>query len=248
MSTIFDSNDLKKLRKGGKILADIIFRSKSLIKESANLLDIDRFVESEIIKAGCRPSFKGFEGYPATTCLSINHEIVHAIPKSYILKSGDLLGLDVGLWYENIAVDTAITVAIGDISKRQQELLLSTQQALKKAIRIIKPGIRTGDIGYCIQKIAENHKLGIIRNLSGHGVGYKVHDYPSILNFGRPNQGELIKEGMVLAIEPMFTLGRGEVKTAIDGWAVETVDHSYAAQFEHTILVQKSSAEIITSR
>lgn len=248
MSTISDSNDLKKLRKGGKILADIIFKSKSLIKESANLLNIDQFVESEIIKAGCRPSFKGFEGYPATTCLSVNHEIVHAIPKSYILKPSDLLGLDVGLWYENIAVDAAITVAIGDISERQQELIISTQQALKEAIRIIKPGIKTGDIGFCIQKVAEKHGLGIVRNLSGHGVGYKVHDYPSILNFGHPDQGELIKEGMVLAIEPMFTLGGGEVKTAIDGWAVETVDHSYAAQFEHTILVTKSGAEIITSK
>ena len=103
-------------------------------------------------------------------------------------------------------------------------------------------------IGYCIQKVAEKNKLGIVRNLSGHGVGYKVHDYPSILNFGRPNQGELIKEGMALAIEPMFTLGGGEVKTAIDGWAVETVDRSYAAQFEHTILVSKSGAEIITVR
>jgi len=248
MSLISDANDLNNLRKGGKILADIIFQSKTVIKESTNLLEIDRFVESEIIKAGCRPSFKGFEGYPASTCLSVNHEVVHAIPKSYILRSGDLLGLDVGLWYKSIAVDTAITVAIGDISKRQQELLLSTQKALKEAIRIIKPGIRTGDIGYCIQKVAEKNKLGIVRNLSGHGVGYKVHDYPSILNFGRPNQGELIKEGMALAIEPMFTLGGGEVKTAIDGWAVETVDRSYAAQFEHTILVSKSGAEIITVR
>lgn len=246
MSIITDQTDLKNLRIAGKILANILNLADKFTDQSTNLLDLDKFIETEIIKADCQPSFKGFENYPASSCLSLNHEVVHAIPKDYQLKSGDILGIDVGLWFRNVTVDAAITVAVGDISKDQRKLIQATQKALKDAIEIIKPGIRTGDIGNIIQKVAKKYHLGIVRKLSGHGVGYKVHDFPSILNYGKSNRGNLIKENMVLAIEPMFTLGGDEVKTADDGWAVETVDCASAAQFEHTILVKSSGAEIIT--
>lgn len=246
MSIITDQIDLNNLKIAGKNLANILNLTGKFAGQSVNLLDLDKFIEAEIIKANCRPSFKGFENYPACSCLSLNYEVVHAIPKDYQLKSGDILGIDVGLWFKNVTVDAAITVPIGDISKDQKKLIQATQKALKDAIAIIKPGIWTGDIGNIIQTVAKRHNLGIVRKLSGHGVGYKVHDFPSILNFGSPHQGDLIKENMVLAVEPMFTLGGDEVKTANDGWAVETVDRASAAQFEHTILVKSSGAEIIT--
>lgn len=246
MSLFRNHKDIVHLETAGLILAEIFQLIKTTTKSGLNLLELDSIIDQEIRKRRCQPSFKGFEGYPNASCLSINSEVVHSIPKNYNLAPGDLLGIDVGLWYKNVCVDAAITVGIEPISPQEQILLKTTKTALDQVVKIIKPGIKVGDISYTIQTVAEKSHLGIVRSLTGHGVGFKVHDAPSIPNFGRPGQGELIKEGMVLAIEPMFTLGRGETKTAVDGWGVETLDSSCAAQFEQTILVTKNGCQIIT--
>lgn len=246
MSIINDKQDLQSLARGGKILASVLNKIKQNIKIGSNLLDIDSAIETEITKNGATPSFKGFEGYPNASCLSINSEVVHSIPKDYILKSGDVLGIDVGLWYKGICVDSAITISVGKTDPKINKLIKITRQSLIETIQIIKPGITVGDIGYHIQRYADENNFGLVKNLTGHGVGYKVHDDPSIPNFGNQGEGVIIKPNMVLAIEPMFTLGSGEIRTDSDGWGIKTIDGSIAAQFEHTILVTKTKNIIIT--
>lgn len=246
MSIITNKQDIAKLIKAGQILARILLKTKTTAKSGVNLLKIDKFIEDEIFKASCRPSFKGFEGYPATSCLSINQEVVHSIPRDYQLLSADILGIDVGLWYKNVCVDAAITLAMENANSTCLKLISKTRQALYAAIKIIKPGITTGDIGQIIQAVAEKNGFGIVKNLTGHGVGYKVHDRPTIPNYGKNGQGETIQSNMVFAIEPMFTIGFGETKVTPNGWNVETVDRSRAAQFEHTVLVTEYGCQILT--
>ena len=248
MSLITRSDDLETLKAAGLKLSEIIQFGTDQIKVGLNLLDLDQLIENEIIKNQCQPSFKGFEGYPNATCLSVNSEVVHSIPRDYNLQAEDVLGLDVGLWYKNICVDAATTIALKPVNQNVNKLLKITLKALNIAIKTIKSGIRVGDISATIQNVAEQNNLGIVKNLTGHGVGFNVHDHPSIPNSGQAGHGSLIKEGMVLAIEPMFTLGQGETRTSDDGWGVETVDHSLAAQFEHTVLVTNSGCQVMTKK
>ncbi len=244
-------DEIEKIRKGGTQLHRILRDTAAMIKPGISTWELNKFAEKEIEKFGGKPAFKNFgpknNPFPAGLCTSVNDVVVHGIPsKKQILKEGDIVGLDIGMQYQGMYTDTAITVPVGKVSKEVRQLLDVTAAALEAGINAVRPGNRVGDIGAAIQALADKAGLGVIRDLVGHGVGYGVHEEPQIPNYGRPHTGTELKEGMVLAIEPMFTLGDYElVYEENDGWTIATADGSYAAHFEHTIAVTKKGAEIL---
>lgn len=246
MSLIKSKEDILALRAGGKILAQVLRNAAEKAQPGVCLLDLNKSIHDEIIASGSTPAFLGFDGFPYSSCLSLNAEVVHGIPDERILKDGDILGIDVGLWYKGLCVDSAVTAPVGKVSPEAAALLKDTQAALQAGIKAIRPFRRVGSISQSVQDSAEKANRGIVRSLTGHGVGHKLHEDPSIPNFGRASDGILLRPGMVLAIEPMLTTGSGEVYTEVDGWTVTTVDHSLSAQFEHTVLVTSKGAEILT--
>ena len=238
--------DLAKIRIAGTHLREVIARACTVAKPGMTLLELDASIAADIRSRNCTPSFLGFQGFPNSACLSVNEQVVHGIPTDRVLVEGDVLGIDVGLWYEGICVDSASTVAIGSVSQEALDLLTRTQEALKAGIRAVKPGRRVGSISAAVQNVAEGYGLGIVRALTGHGVGHAIWERPEIPNYGRVGDGMLLQAGMVLAIEPMLTTGGGEVLTQIDGWGIVTADGSLAAQFEYTVIVTRTGAEIVT--
>jgi methionyl aminopeptidase len=247
MSLIKTPADIIRLRAGGRKLAKILKQARQQVRPGLSLLDLDAFVYNAILAEGCRPSFLGYDGYPNATCLSVNQQVVHGIPSPYLLKPGDVLGIDVGLWDGDLCVDSALTIAIPPVTPAVRRLTRATQQALQAAIRATAPYRHVGHISAAIEAVARKHSLGIVTSLTGHGVGHQVHEDPAIPNIGHPEDGIILRPGMVLAIEPMFTLGSGSVYTEIDGWTIATSDGSCAAHFEHTILVTAAGAEILTT-
>lgn len=245
MALIKTPTEIATLRIGGKHLRAVLTSAEKYAQPGVSLLALDTHIEHEIRARGCTPAFKGFEGFPNTACLSLNQEVVHGIPDDRILKEGDVIGIDVGLWYGQLCSDAAITIGIGSITPQAQDLLNHTQLALKKGLAAIKPFRRVGAISAAIEEIANKFNHGIVRTLMGHGVGHKIHEEPDIPNFGKPGDGVLLKPGMVLAIEPMFTNGGGEVYTDVDGWGVITVDGSLSAQFEHNVVVTNKGYELL---
>ncbi len=234
------------MRAGGKIAACVLNELARAAKPGKTILELDSLAEKIIKDAGATPSFKGFKGYPSATCISVNEEIVHGIPTERVLKAGDIVGIDVGVFFEGFHTDTAITVGIGEIPPESQKLIDVTKKSLDLAIEMIKPGIHLGDIQSLIQKTVENAGFGVIRNLSGHGVGKHLQEPPSIPNFGEKGKGLILKEGMTLAIEPMVSAGDWHIKVKEDGWTVVMADGSSSAHFEHTIAVTKTGAEVLT--
>ncbi len=248
MALIKSAADLKKIRLAGPLLGKVLAEAKAFAQPGRTLLEVDALIHKAIVDAGARPSFLGYEGFPNASCLSLNDEVVHGIPNQRILKEGDLLGIDVGLWLDGVCVDAAVTVGIGTVSEASENLLETTQLALAQGIAALKPFRRVGAVSRAVQMTAEEAGLGIVRALTGHGVGHQVHEAPEVPNVGKTSDGILLRPGMVLAIEPMLTLGRGDVVTDIDGWTVRTRDGSLAAQFEHTVIVTEKGAEIVTKK
>lgn len=247
MPLIKSTEDIRLLRIAGKKLARVITEVSHNLKPGISLISLEQTVQSLIKAEGCTPSFLGFEGYPAASCLSLNQQVVHGIPDERCLKEGDILGIDIGLWYNQVCVDAAVTVGVGKITPEASSLLEHTKDALNRAVKAAKPYRRIGAISQAIQEYAESTGHGIVRTLTGHGVGHHVHEDPEVPNLGRNTDGILLRPGMVLAIEPMLTNGKGEVLTEIDGWGIVTADNSLAAQFEHTILITSKGAEVLTS-
>lgn len=246
MALIKSDKDIKNLRIAGRYLAEVLKSSEEYIREGMTLNEIDQFIDLEIRKRGCKPSFLHYEGYPNASCLSLNEKVVHGIPDETVVKDGDILGVDVGLWYENVCVDSAITVPIGNISNDAKKLIQVTKDSLIGGIKAAKPYRRIGSVSHAIQEFADEAHLGIVKVLTGHGVGHAVHEEPCIPNYGHTSDGIIMKPGMVLAIEPMFTLGSCSVETEVDGWGVVTSDDSLSAHFEHTVLITKNGCEILT--
>lgn len=255
--------DIKTLKKGGKILGRILSELIKMCKPGVSTWEIDKAAEEMIIKAGGRPAFKYFKNhpteppFPATICASFNDEIVHGIPKKEsLLKNGDLFSIDIGMEYPvgkrtvSMFTDTAITVVVGKTEKKNYDLLAVTSQALEVGIEAVKPGAGISEIGRAIEKFVKSQgKYGIIRDLSGHGVGYAVHEEPWIPNYyDKRLDNYIMKPGMVLALEPMITLGGWRIVTAPDGWTIKTTDNSLCAHFEHTVVVTQKGCEVITRR
>ena len=211
-------------------------------KELANIAAV------ETKSLGGEPSFLGYQGFPDVICISINDEVVHGIPNAKrFLKDGDIVGLDFGVTYEGMITDSAVSLIVGHPLKTEHtELLEVTKQSLLAAINAMHDKIRVGDIGATVESVVRPHKYGIVRDLVGHGVGHQLHEDPNIPNYGRPNTGPWLVAGMTIAIEPMITLGSERVYIADDGWTIKTVDGSWSAHFEHTILILDKKAEILT--
>ncbi|MDP2586764.1 MAG: type I methionyl aminopeptidase [Candidatus Komeilibacteria bacterium] len=246
--TIKTPEEIKKLRQGGKILAKILKKLGAAAKPGVSTMDLEELSKKLMAEYKVKPSFFGFgePAFPATICASNNEGIVHCIPNETKLKDGDILGIDCGIWHEGLCTDAAITVGIGKISAEAKQLMEVTKKSLTLAIKQIKPGNTVGDIGYAVQSYVDKFGYGIVRGLVGHGVGYEVHEEPRIPNFGKPNTGEVLKEGMVIAVEPMITLGDYAFDVLENGWDIVTKDRSLAAHFEHTIAVTKRGCEVLT--
>lgn len=245
------AEEIEILAEGGHALARIMKDLVKMCVPGANAADLDAYAEAEIKKAGGAPSFKGFgkpgEEFPNALCVSPNDMLVHGIPhKDVVFRDGDLIGLDIGMEYQGLYTDHAVTVPVGGISKEDERLLAVTRECLERGIAEARAGNHLGDIGHAVQSYAENLGYGVIRALTGHAVGYAVHEEPRIPNFGKRGQGEEILEGVVLAIEPMIAIGKHDVKTAPDGWGVVTQDGTRAAHFEHTVAVTKNGPRILT--
>ena len=246
--------EIEKLKIGGRILADIMRASKKFAIVGANSKDVDDFFYAEIIKAGCKPAFLNYRphgakrAFPATICVSVNHEIVHGIPNENpkIFNEGDIVTFDAGLIYEGLFLDHAWTFPIGEISKEAKKLLRATEEALNIGIKQAKIGRQIGDISHVIEERAYEDDLFVVDGLSGHGVGYAIHEDPYVPNIGDPRTGEKIEEGLVIAIEPMFALGASEIILEKDGQTYSTEDGSLSAQFEHTIAITKNGPVILT--
>lgn len=250
-------NDTEKahLVEAGKRLARILREVSEKVAPGVTTEELDDLAERLIREGDDEPAFLGYtpEGarrpYPATLCVSINDEVVHGIPNESVktLREGDIVGLDLGLWHKSIIVDAAVTVPVGKTSEESKKLLRATEEALAAGIKAAEPGKHVGDVSYAIQKEIEQAGFTVVKELGGHGVGELVHEEPFIPNFGRPKEGELLEEGMVLALEPIASAGKAAVVLSPDGYTYRTKDGSRSSHFEHTILIEKGGARIITA-
>lgn len=246
MISIKTENEIEVMREGGKIAALILNLLAENVKPGITTKELDSIAANEIRKAGAIASFLGHAGYPASICTSLNSEVVHGIPSGRILRDGDLVGIDLGILFKGYHTDTALTVPVGKIDYPKKELLRITKKSLDEGLVIIKPGIHLGDVCHRIQKIIEGAGYSVIRDLAGHGIGRELQENPSIPNYGREASGPILKEGMVLAFEPMVSAGDWHVKILKDGWTVVTLDGSLAAHFEHTVAITRDGFEILT--
>lgn len=246
--------DIESLKEAGKKLAQIMREAEKFAKPGVSTDAVEDYFRLEISKAGAKPAFLNYKPYgakrpfPAAVCVSINNEIVHGIPNENpkILKDGDIVTFDSGLFYKGVCVDHAVTFVVGEVSKEIKKLMSVTKEALMAGIKEAKIGNRVGDISAKIQKIAEKNNLSIVEGLAGHGVGYEIHEDPYVPNEGRKGTGELIEEGLVIAIEPMFSLGSSKIVLGKDGYTYLTADGSLSAQFEHTVAVTQNGPLILT--
>jgi methionyl aminopeptidase len=248
-----DPEQIKALREGGKILASILLIVAQKTVPGVTTAELNNLAEAEIKKAKVRGSFKNYKSryddapYPASLCVSVNDEIVHGIPsQKRILKEGDIVGLDLGIWHKNLCTDAAITVGAGKLKPKDQKLVEVTRRSLENGLKAVYAGNTIGDIGHAIQTTAENGGFQVVRELVGHGVGKDVHEEPDVPCYGQPGQGLKLVSGMVLAIEPMLTAGHWKIKIAADRWTIKTYDQSNSAHFEHTVVVTDDGCEIMT--
>jgi len=246
MVKIKSEKEIQIIREGGRILAGILREVENKSLPGVTTEELNRLAESLIFKYKGKPSFKGYLGFPATLCTSINEEVVHAVPSKRVLKEGDILSLDLGMEYGGFHSDMAVTIPIGKVSPEAQRLIRVTKKSLKRAIRNVKPGNTLGDIGNSVQRYVESQKMGVVRELCGHGIGRDLHEEPQILNYGKRHKGLELKKGMVICIEPMVTLGDWHIKENKDHIGFVTRDGSLSAHFEHTIAVLKNGPEVLT--
>ncbi|MDP2967104.1 MAG: type I methionyl aminopeptidase [bacterium] len=246
MIPIKTKEEIEIMAEGGKILAKIMKELEKKVRPGITTKELDRLAESLILKSGGKCSFKGYEGFPACLCTSINEEIVHAVPSSRVIIEGDIISLDLGLSYKGYHTDMAVTLAVGKVNPEVLRLIRATKKALKRGIKKIRPGNKIGDIGNTIQRYVESQGFNVVRELCGHGIGKEIHEEPQILNYGKRHKGFEIKEGMVLCLEPMVTIGDWEIKKSKDGHGFETQDGSLSCHFEQTIAVIKGGAKILT--
>ncbi len=241
--------EIEIMRRAGQILADVMDRLRGFVEPGMTTLTIDAEVEKFIESRGARPAFKGYRGFPATVCISVNEEVVHGIPSAgRRLHAGDIVGLDLGCIVGGYYADCAFTMALGNVPAPVRKLLDVTRESLELAIEQCWPGRRLSDVSHAVQAHVEGHGFGIVRAFVGHGIGRALHEEPQIPNFGDPGRGPQLKPGMVLAIEPMVTMGSWEVRVLDDGWTAVTKDGSLAAHFEHTIAVTENGPEVLTSK
>ena len=246
MIIIKSPREIEQLKRSNAIVAEVFGRLKGMIVPGVTTRELDEVAEDYIRLKGARPAFKGYRGFPASLCTSINEEVVHGIPGQRRLKEGDIIGLDVGVNYQGYFGDAAMTLPVGEVDAEAIRLLEVTERALYIGIEKAKVGNRLFDISYAIQKWVESHGFSVVRDFVGHGIGKELHEDPQVPNFGAPHQGPRLEKGMVFSLEPMVNEGTYEVRVLSDGWTVVTADGKRSAHFEHTIAITEDGAEILS--
>jgi len=237
------------MRDAGRLVGEVLSALASMVAPGVSTADLDDVAEKRIASAGAIAAFKGYHGYPATICASINEEVIHGIPSGRrVLQEGDIISIDVGASLNGYYGDSAITLPVGKVSEEAATLLRVTEEALYKAIERVRPGGRISDIGHAVQHHVEAYGFSVVREFVGHGIGQRMHEEPQVPNYGEPGRGPRLTEGMVLAIEPMVNAGRPAVKVLADGWTAVTRDGSLSAHFEHTVAVRADGPWILTAR
>ncbi|HEV3153652.1 MAG TPA: type I methionyl aminopeptidase [Candidatus Baltobacteraceae bacterium] len=248
MITIKSAREIEAMRRSGKVNAKVLGDLMRAAKAGMTTGELDAMAEAGIRALGAVPTFKGYHGYTGSICASTNEQVVHGIPGSYVLKEGDLLSIDIGATLDGYVSDSAVTIAIGEVSDDAKRLMHVTQECLMLGIAQMYKGRHLGDIGHAVQHHAESNGYGVVRELVGHGVGTQMHEEPQVPNYGRAGSGLELRSGLVLAIEPMITQGHYAVRTLKDGWTVVTADGKLAAHFEHTIAITDEGPKILTLR
>lgn len=246
MIIIKSQREIELLRVAGNVVYKTHQYLKPFIKEGVTTEELNRLGEEFIRKQGCTPSFKGYDGFPYAICISINSEVVHGFPSKRKLKNGDIVTLDIGACWKGYHGDSGWTYAVGEVDDDKKYIMEHTEKALYTGLAEIKPGARIGDISHAIEVYAKEHNLGVVKELCGHGVGTDVHEDPEVPNYGEKNTGPRLKEGMVIAVEPMLTLGSPKVYLHDNDWTVDTQDGSISGHYEHTVVVTKDGYEILT--
>ncbi len=247
MSIIIKSDqEIKIMRQAGRFVAIILEVLKSQVRPGIKTEELDFIAAKELEKLGARPSFKGYRGFPANLCISVNDEIVHGIPGKRVLHEGDIVSLDFGAIYMGFHGDAAVTVGVGSITPQAEQLMETTENTLKAGVAAAYPGARLGDISAAVQRYAESRGYSVVREYTGHGIGREMHEDPQIPNFGLPGQGPVLRKGMALAIEPMVNIGDWRTRLGDNHWTVSTSDGSLSAHFEHTIAVTDAEPEVLT--
>ena len=239
--------EIDLIRESSLLVAKTHAEMSALIKPGVTTLQLDEIAEEFIRDNGGVPAFKGYSGFPNTLCASLNEQVVHGIPNDNPLNEGDIISMDCGVVMDGYYGDSAYTYEVGEVSKEVKDLLIRTKESLYLGIQQAISGNRIGDIGFAIQKHVEQFRYGVVREMVGHGVGENLHEEPQVPNYGKRGRGIKLNEGMVIAIEPMINMGSREIKQLSDGWTIITADKKYSAHFEHTIVVRKGKAEVLSS-
>ena len=248
MITIKSSREIEFMKQAGEIVGNTHHYLENYIKPGITTKELDRLAEEFILNSGATPSFKNLYGFPGCICISINEEVVHGIPSKRKLKNGDIVTLDIGACYKGYHGDSAWTYAVGEISKEKERLMRETEESLFKGLSVIKEGAHLGDIGAAVEGYALEHHLGVVKELTGHGIGSSVHEDPDVPNFGKKGTGPVLKAGMTIAVEPMLNLGTSDVFMLEDDWTIVTADGLPSAHYEHSVLVTKDGYTILTKR
>ena len=249
MITIKSNREIELMVEAGRITALAHRKVKEAIRPGISTMELDKIAEETIRACGAIPSFKGYGGFPGSICASINNVVIHGIPKqTTILKNGDIISVDIGACYKGYHGDSAWTYPVGTISDEKKYLLEHTENALFEGLSVIKEGVHLSDIGNAIENYAKKYKLGIVKELVGHGIGEVVHEDPDVPNYGQPGKGPILKAGMTIAVEPMLNLGTPDIYILDDDWTIITADGKPSAHFEHTIVVEKQGYTILTKR
>ncbi len=238
--------EIERLRRSGRMVRGLLEELRERVQPGVSTSDLERYIERRIAQLGARPAFKGYRGYPCCLCASVNSEVIHGIPSERCLEKGDILSLDMGVVVDGYYGDSAITVPVGEISELTQRLLRVTQEALQLAIDQARLGNRLGDISATVQQHVEENGYSVVREFVGHGIGRQLHEEPQIPNFGQPGHGPVLKQGMVLAIEPMVNAGGPAVRVLADNWTAVTADGNLSAHFEHMVAVSRNGPDILT--
>jgi methionyl aminopeptidase len=247
MINLKSPREIERMKGASRIVAEILLELRQVVRDGITTAEIDRLAEDMTRKRNAIPAFKGYRGFPASICISINDEVVHGIPSTRrTVKNGDVVGLDFGVVFDGFFGDSAVTVAVGEIPSEVQNLLTVTERALYAAIEASVPGNYISDVSAAVQRVADEHHFGIVREFCGHGIGRALHEDPPVLNYVQSGKGAKVKPGLVIAIEPMINLGTEKVKVLEDGWTVVTLDGRPSAHFEHTIAVTPDGPEILT--
>jgi len=238
--------EIRAIRESGRMLATVLQTLQQRLQPGMTTLELDQIAQAELKGLGGKPAFLGFEGFPASLCVSVNDELIHGVPGPRVIGDGDLVGMDFGVNYQGMITDAAVTVGVGRVAPAAQRLLQITEESMARGIATVYDGAHTGDIGAAVEACLNAAKLGIVREFCGHGVGHNVHEEPAIPNYGKPGKGDKLSAGMTIAIEPMAMLGSEAIQIDPDNWTGRTADGSLGAHFEHTVLVTGDGYEILT--